>query len=175
MNKTLVISYQFLLILLLVRRYIRRKLKKKEKNRGGSLEKGARTVSYFVCFVEVTRQGIFLQVNRMVNLSFRVHHLVWYMIFILHVINCGLYCCFWCIADDRLFRSHKTFFSPVFQKNHRPDCEVELKSTSQACRRQMHAIVVVADGVSVLICRISTPDSTGDCVAGSSAAHENQA
>ena len=81
----------------------------------------------------------------MVNLSSRVYLLVWKMIFILDVMNCGLYL----PLVHRRFRSHETLFSPAFRKNRRPTCEVELKSTSQACRRQRRAraMVVVADGV----------------------------
>ena len=64
--------------------------------------------------------------------------------------NCGLY-----LPLVHRRRSPVPFtynvFSPAFRKNRRPACkvkaEVELKSTSQACRRQRPAMVVVADGV----------------------------
>ena len=55
-------------------------------------------------------------------------------------------------------------------------------TASQACKRQGPAMVVVAGNNNhcrslpyVLMCRNSTPGSTGGCVAGSSAAYENQA
>ena len=58
------------------------------------------------------------------------------------------------IADDRRLRSHKTvFFASIPEEPPtRP------------------AMVVVADGVCSHICRNGIPGSTGDCVAGSSAA-----
>ena len=82
--------------------------------------------------------------------------------------NCGLV--------HRQLHSHKTLFSPGLQRNRRRTCEVEVKSTSQARRRQRPAIVLVANGVRSHTCMLERyPGSTGDCLAGSSAAYENQA
>ena len=93
---------------------------------------------------------------------------------ILDLMNCEISACRWHIADDRQLRSHKTFyFTGVPEKP--PTC---LQSWTQVNFASLPASKafegLLLPMAYVLICRNSTLGSTGGCVAGSSAAYENQ-
>ena len=79
------------------------------------------------------------------------------------------------IADDRRLRSHKTvFFASIPDRT----ADMPAKLNSSQLRRHVGGKGLrwlLLPKAYVLICRNGIPSSTGDCVAGSSAAYENQA